>query len=199
MWALVKAHPWTFAIGAFVLLLAAAGVVWGIVTRGRWEDRRLLKRNGHELCWARADLPLAVWYASDLSVAWLGAWGRAVDKLNAAAGQSLFLHPIEAAAGYDLTRAEQVSLCGDGGNDPDRGSTMLRWDDRTGYLLSAAITLPDSKAGCHEMDVIAVHEAAHALGLDHDEQRGSIMYPHVQGRAQELTRGDRALLRKIYG
>lgn len=44
----------------------------------------------------------------------------------------------------------------------------------------------------------AVHELGHALGLDHSEDAGSVMYPMDQGHVQ-LSTGDIQALKDIYG
>jgi len=201
MWAMMKANPWTFAIGGVILLAAIVGVIVGVLTKGRWEDRGLMVKDGHPLSWAKDGIPLPVWYAADIAKGWLDSWVRGADVLNQAAGRPLFLNPVEAPDGLDLAKpvTGAVVLKDDNGVDPDHGSTELRWDKRDGALLSAVVVLPEAHEDNAKRDAVALHEAAHALGLDHDEGKDSIMYPSIQDRPQELSGADKELLRRVYG
>jgi hypothetical protein len=196
MWAFVKSAPWTFGIGAAILLLSIAGVIIGVVTRGRWKDRGLLVGNGRPLKWPKESLPLPVWYAPGIAESWLDAWMTAAADLSRAAERPLFMHPIEAIPEMRLESASGIVLQDDGGLDPDRGHTELHWD-QDGNLIRALITL--SEAHADKRGAIMLHEAGHALGLDHDEQRDSIMYPTLQTWPKLLSQADQDLLRRIYG
>ncbi len=47
---------------------------------------------------------------------------------------------------------------------------------------------------------LLVHELGHLLGLEHDDARDSVMYPHVGPAGEyEVSTADRVLLREMYG
>jgi hypothetical protein len=110
----------------------------------------------------------------------------------------LFTQPVDAPAELDLDRLPRGHIGFDVGDDPEHGTCEHRYDKATGELLSAKVTLPVIEGNDKRVKVV-YHEAGHALGLDHDEQRQSIMYPTLQDRPQELTTSDRDLLRRLYG
>lgn len=206
MWEFIKANPVTFAAAGVLLILAIVGVIVGVVTKGRWLDRGLLKtETGHPAKWMQADLPIPVWYAADISSLWLTAWTRAAGALADATGRELFMVPIEAPTDLELESPVNRALVlkDDQGLDPGHGVTDLRWDKRDGTIMSATVTLPEALAGngsnAEQRYSVALHEAAHALGLDHDERPKSIMFPTLTGRPAKLTKKDRALLKRIYG
>lgn len=201
MWSIIQQHPYLFALGIVIFLTLAASVVYGIVRKGNRKDRGLLKGNGHDLKWPVEAFPLPVWFRVDqLSPTWLYNWERAAQYLSDVAGRPLFLAPLQALDQLQLDRISGVVLQDDAGMDPFHGRTDLRWDKRTGHLMSAVVTFP-------QLDLeraivarpVALHEACHVLGLDHDDQVKSIMHPVLQKRPQNLSRADKTLIRKLYG
>lgn len=73
--------------------------------------------------------------------------------------------------------------------------TQLDIDLKTCEIKSAMIVMPElpMAPGFH----MFIHELGHALGLDHDNDKESIMYPTVQGA--HLPPQDRERLREKYG
>lgn len=198
---LLKAHPWTAALGALILTVAVVGIVWGLATKGRWADRGLMVRDGHKLRWNLEALPLAVWYSADLPAPWVDAWLRAAAEIGKAVGKRvLFLLPLQSPPELDMDKVVGISLRPDTEQVVDKrhASTVLRWDKLTGQIYTAAITFPELD-DADQIYAVTLHEACHALGLDHDEIRDSIMFPSLQDRPQALTDHDEALLRKVYG
>lgn len=208
MWQFIKSAPYTFAVAAAILVLAIAGVVWGVLTKGRWKDRGLLKRQGIgdrlvSLRWPPGAFPLTIWTPEETPEKVRNAFGKAAKILGDAAGRLLFMPLQDMPTGYSAGRpfrghAELSAHPSAGEMQRDHGVTDIDYDRRDGYIISCCVSVPAPVAD-EDYYPIMLHELGHVLGLDHDEQRESIMFPSLQGRPQALTEGDRKLLRKLYG
>ena len=195
---LIKSHPWTCAIGALIFLVAVAGVVVGVWTKGRWKDRGLMERGGVKLRWAHAALPLPVLLAKELEAEWMERAFTFVRALNVKLGFPLFMLPAVAAeevAAAGWLKGAVVCVPGDEG--ASGASTEHHFDLRTGFIYEVRVQLPrHPEAGT--ADPIFAHELLHAVGLDHDDQpTGSVLAPTLNP-AGVLTAADLALLRSTY-
>lgn len=198
----IKSAPWSFAVAGLILVGAIAGVIYGVIRKGNWADKGLMTTpEGFKLRWRRLDLPLPVWFATDLSKAWIEAWNRASSTISEAAGRNMFMPALAAFSTMDTDQPQRhaVIIRDDQGVDPNHGATELQWDTRDGVLHSAHVTFPEALEGDSRAYAVALHEAMHVLGFDHDEHQSSIMYPALTKRPQTLTDHDRKLLREIYG
>ena len=201
MWTFMKSAPWTFGIGAVIFVVAIVGVIVGVITKGRWIDRGLMKtKDGKPIKWPLEVLPLGVWLAHDLHPDYAALWPPLRDYLNKLVGRDMFDLGTQAPPELDLDRLPSgtgmIAIRDDNGMEPDKGSTVFKYDVN-GALLSAVITIPEARP--ESAKKILLHELLHALGLDHDESVSSIMNPTLQARPQEMSDADRNLLKKVYG
>lgn len=223
MWEFVKAYPWTFAAGGLILVLAIAGVIWGVLTKGRWKDAGFLRTDDgkHPLKWELVRFPLSVWLDTGLDKAWQGAFVRLRGHVKQVVGRELFDlgTPIPEAAGEQDARqptgepTARLSLdlehLPDGhvalirgqetGGGAFQASTVLKWDTRTGAIKSAVVKLPWPVASEYVWPIVLHEVGGHVLGLDHDEHVASVMHPQIQNRPQGYTDKDKELLRATYG
>lgn len=207
MWVWMKSHPWTFIIAGVIALLAVGGVVYALAThkrRMRERDRGLMIRDGFELRWTLADIPLAVWFHPELPGVLRDAWEAAAVVFERAVGRAVFMRAVEAPDGLELARLPPGNvgvIAGEpkGAMQTDHGRTEHRYDKRDGYIISALVTLPWSANGALQRH-IAIHEAGHVLGLDHDDRTDSIMFPTLSARQEpgKLSELDAERLRKLY-
>lgn len=207
MWNLIKTHPVTSIIGGVILLGAIVGVIYALATHKKRvlaADRGLMVRDGHELRWKLADIPLAVWFDPALPQPLRDAWEAAAGIFERAVGQALFMRAVEAPAALKLDKLPPgnvavVSSDPKGSMVSDHGRTAHRYDKRTGYIISALVTLPWVTNGGLQRHV-AVHEQGHVLGLEHDDTTESIMFPTLALRRTPGTLSDRdtARLRALY-
>lgn len=197
MLAFLAANPWTTAAGAAILLAALAGLVYALVRRPG--DPGFLRRGGVELRWDRAFLPLDLFVSPDLPGEVYPALESARAELNDAVGREalsppldwrLDREPVGATAALVYVRPRDPGL-GAG------GTTEHRYDLRTGRILSATVSIAP---GTPLLERVVLHELGHALGLDDDGERGSVMFPVAsEQRSGRLSARDRAALRRVYG
>jgi len=201
LWEFMKLNPVTFIAAGFLFTLAIAGVVVGVLLRGRWRDKGFMETpKGRLIRWS-SDIDLIIWYREDLSPVYVAALMNVCGYLNKVIGRPLFM---DVAMGPTNSNFEGpppsdsgiIAVVDDNGMDPDHGETTIG-ADKDGWLLRAQIKLPE----VHEAKAYAIvlHEMCHALGLDHDEGKDSIMHPQLQSRPQELSKADQTRLRRTYG
>lgn len=178
-----------------VLVVAAVGVVYGIVTGGGWLDRGLMVRDGVRLRWATYRIPLGLATSDvprevDLAVA------DAISAFADAVGREVFVRHVRMREGAAFTDGADV-VVGVGGLDVG-GSAELDFDELTGEIRRVDVEIANGLS----LDLIpraVLHELGHALGLDHDESSSSVMHPTLSTRPSALSDSDRLLLRRTYG
>ncbi len=189
MFEFLAEHWVTTAVGATILVAAIAGVVYGVVTKGGWEDRGLMLRDGVRLRWDSARLPLYVLIEDvpdEVRVAVL----HAITDVAVEVGRTIFA-PIVPES--DPPPADVVVRVG--GVDAGGTANLTILEDRITFV---EVTIANDL----ELALLpraVLHELLHALGLDHDESRSSVMHPELSARPSRLTESDVALLRRIYG
>lgn len=176
-------------------------------------DRGFMVRDGHELHWPRAALPITVLTAPSADN-WQPILNTVVKRINHAIGRRVFLFPVPAIPGmlsaYRDPATERMQIpavlvetrpeLGD-----LHGHTLHRYDRRTGAIRNSMMVLPPLRAFGQSLtpetaEAVAMHELGHDLGLDHDEDLSSIMHHKVRVRGgQELLPTDIARLRRRYG
>jgi len=198
---IIKSHPWTFAVSMLISLVAIAGVIYGVITKGRWKDYGLMVRNGYKLHINPAELPILVFMHSNVPN-WIAVlFNQVREELNNKVGFVMMgKADVILVQGLDLDKLPKGHLGVVMGEDEKHGQTYHRYDKRTGEILSTKITLPPLEPlGNRDLLMkVIMHEVGHVFGLAHDERRDSIMHPSIQHRAQAFTEGDINLLRETY-
>lgn len=196
-------HPWTCVIVGLVILLAIGGVIWGVLTRGRWEDKGFMERNKKPLRWSKNSLPISLWYNELFPDEWKKALVDSSREWNKAAGTLLFMDPLVSLIGDALPplRGHVLVKMSDeetGFMQSDSGHTELRFNEETGEIYSAIISMPHDQMKL--AFAISLHELGHALGLEHDEIKESIMYPTLSDRVEpgKITDADAERIKKEY-
>lgn len=85
--------------------------------------------------------------------------------------------------------------------DREIGLTQFRYHQ--GKMLHAKVSIADKNSNMQSLSEDAVytvmlHEIGHAIGLDHTNNKMSIMYPYEDDR-QEILKSDLNILSSIYG
>jgi hypothetical protein len=199
MWEFIKSEPWMFGVFVLAAVLSTVGIVVGVVKRGGWKDRGFLMREGSEARWPMGSMPLTVWFHRDLPSVYAEAFCETVEHFNDSVGGGLFCVPLSAPDAFCFERLPPGSVAVVPKTGIVNPATDIHWLGGA-TIHSALIEVPPIEDMLSERwaDQIALHELGHALGLDHDEQVASIMYPVVSDRPQALTKADIARLRRVY-
>jgi hypothetical protein len=184
---------------ALILFITALGfATYAIITRPG--DVGLMVRDGHELKWHKSDFPLECMYdAEELSPEYLTAIESVMAEFNTQVGFSLFGHCLSwVVPGGMPEHAEStviIDLCED--RKAHGATTKHRYDKKTGQILSASVCIDPGLSGLTLYKAV-LHEMGHVIGLDHDREKTSIMYPSIGARPKELSKKDVSLLRGVY-
>lgn len=200
---MVKSHKWMFIVGGVVVLLAISGVIYGVITKAG--DEGLMVRNGHELKWDRADFPVGCFYQSGYPADYANSYETARQRLNKAAGKTILgictrwqlkKEIKEAPSGSILLRIRPVEERPDG-YERHGATTEHRYNKENGRILAATVSVDDGLSG-QLLYEVTLHELGHVLGLDHDRNKSSFMYPIALDRSGDLSKKDIDLLKEIY-
>lgn len=188
----------TLIAGALIFVGAIVGVSYAIAVR--LGDLKFMKVDGVELRWDRSDVPVGCVYLPELPERYRSAYATARRTLADAAGGALLgpcvaweleAPPKRAPDGSVLLRLRDEEGTAHG------AETRHRFDKRTGRILSAEVAF-DRGLPEELVDRVALHEAGHVLGLDHDRESSSVMFPTAAGRPKALSGRDADALRDAY-
>jgi len=199
LWEFVKRHRWTFVAAGGVLLLALSGVIYALAVRPG--DLGFLERDGAELRWDRADVPVPCFYAPEVPEEFLQVYDRVREETTLPGGALLSpcmpwrleTRPESPRTGFLYLRTLPPSSWPYGASE---GVTEHAYDKRTGQILGATVSVRADLVTDFRLPVLR-HELGHSLGLAHDRERSSVMHENVSWRGGF---GDRDLeaLRKAY-
>lgn len=164
---------------------------------------RLMTREGRELRWDRAHLPVSL-YVDASALGWWDALVAASIELQASARRRMVLYPEEPIAiiresflaGPVSGVSRAIYVLGDPAVPTSHGDTDVRFDQRTGEIRNVLMRLP-ARPPDYAV-AMAVHEMGHAFGLDHEA--GGIMAPRLWGGEEpRFGRDAERLLQRTYG
>lgn len=152
-----------------------------------------------------ASYPVAVFVSAELTHAQMKATIMSLAYWNSVSGVELFVMRIvpgeimdqfveAAAAGHRLQSIGVISKdlgCVEGSESCYAGLTSVLTDPITGNIVSAVVALDD---GLDEYQALftAIHEFGHSVGLLHDGDKNSVMYPIAAASTGIITDEDLA-------
>jgi hypothetical protein len=155
--------------------------------------------------WPDMVLPLDVFYSPLLRLRYRSALSCCINQINLACHRVVLNAPQEASNKLAV-ELERYSI------DPPLGTIYVKdcedrsttegsvqfYQDSKHVLCCAVVRLPESEEGpCLTLGV-TLHEMGHLLGLQHDDDPGSIMFPIAKIRPQLLPNKDMDTLKRIY-
>lgn len=187
-------------------------------------DRGFLVRDGHELKWGRSQ-SVPVYFHPDTPDRIVDALRNSTRRYNDLIGRDVFFWPmpaVEPMLPY-FADAELRKLFSDTNNlvlfecklpSDNLGRSSIYYDKRNGRMRSVLLEC-SSHARLHLVDEIIDHELGHVLGLDHDDDKQSIMYGTIKvnwsmvggvnaftcsalGRVRRLSQADLDRLKRAY-
>ena len=207
----LKKHWVMSLIGLAILLAAAAGIIYAVMT-GEGDEGFLKGSDGKPLVWDKKDMPVSCMYDESVGVHQY-EMDLARDEIKKKVGDIIGIcdpwqlkqpfptKPVKGAILMKLAKPEEFS--GDGVYvtspwDPQHGGTTLLYTSRETGKLYGAMIYVDSDAPKELRQRIWLHELLHAFGLAHDRLQSSIMYPTAAGRPKEMSSRDIERLKKEY-
>lgn len=182
----------------FVVVIAL--LVVAIKYKGFWKDRGLMKtKDGKPIHWELSALPIPLLFHPSLPQQYVDEVRRIVRELSIITGNQIFdLGTYVDPNLINFAKLPRHHIGIEVGITDQIGSTDLKWDERTGYMLTALIILPPRRY--EVIGKVIKHElGGHSLGFDHDESTTSIMHPQLQSRPQYFTSSDVKLRKQYYG
>lgn len=197
-WNFVKRAPWTSAIVGVGFLLALVGVIYAIIVRPG--DLSFMERDGYQLKWDRGDLPVSCIHLEEVPEDYLRAYNSARTELREKLGSEIVAPCVLWRLQEPPKRAPDGSILlhlRDGEGDAHGAATRHRYDKRDGRILSADVAVDRGFSG-EVLRKVVLHELGHVLGLEHDRERSSIMYPTGIDRPNKLSSRDVKSLKAAY-
>jgi hypothetical protein len=153
----------------------------------------------------RESLPLPVVFDVFIEPTLIDVWERQEQWLEQQVGVDLF-GPPHMASPEEMVHFNRTGGPRFGGiyvidltpPTPTGGSAVHWLDKQTCAIAKATVRLPEQIIR-PQVETVVLHEQLHVLGLAHDTDKWSVMYPKVYHDGQVLSTSDLELLRKLYG